>query len=79
MKLFPVMRAFRGRSWASSSRRELGLVEVVVLVILRALQRQLEGDAILGDLVDPNTRVHFDRSRVCRACLACLGRCVGLR
>ena len=36
---------------------QLLLIKVVVLVVLRALQGYLEGDAILGDLVDPYTLV----------------------
>jgi len=43
---------------------DLWFVEVVVLVVLGALQRQLEGEAILGDLVDPNSRGNFHRARV---------------
>src|SRR5208283_13126 len=58
---------------------ELLLVQVVVLVILRALQRQLESEAVLGDLVNPYARVHLDRSRVCAPLAACLGCGIGLR
>jgi len=41
--------------------RGLWFVEVVVLIVFCALQGQLEGKAILGDLVDPYIGSNFDR------------------
>ena len=55
------------------------LVEVVVLVVLRPLQGQLQGETILGNLIDPDARGDLFRSRVGSARVACLGRRVGLR
>jgi len=49
---------------------QLLFVQVVVLVVLRTLQGQLKGEAILGDLVDPYSRGNFGRSRVSSALLA---------
>ena len=41
---------------------ELGFVEIVVFVVLRTLQGQLESETLLGNLVDPNTRFNLNRS-----------------
>ena len=57
---------------------QLLFVKVVVLVVLRALQGQLEGEAILGDLVDPYSRGNLSRSRVGSALLARFGGSVRL-
>ena len=62
----------------SHRETQLFLVQVVVLVVLRTLQGQLEGEAILGDLVDPNARGNLDRSRVSSALLSCLGGSIRL-
>ena len=56
----------------------LCFVKVLVLVVFRALQGQLEGEAILGDLVDPYSRGNFSRSRVSSALLARFGGSVRL-
>ena len=53
-------------------------IQVVVLVVLRTLQRQLKCEAILGDLVDPYSRGNFSRSRVSSALLARFGGSVRL-
>ena len=50
------------------------LVEIVVFVILRALQGQLERKAVFGDLVDPHAGGNLHRSRISSARLPCLGR-----
>src|SRR3954468_18061391 len=57
---------------------ELWFVEVVVLVVLRALQGRLECKTLLGNLVYPHARLYHDRSRVRSARVAGLGRGVCL-
>jgi hypothetical protein len=37
-------------------------IEIVVLVVFRTLQGHLEGDAVLGDLVNPHSWGNLDRS-----------------
>jgi hypothetical protein len=37
-------------------------IEIVVLVVFRALQGYLEGDAVLGDLIYPHSWGNLDRS-----------------
>ena len=54
------------------------LIQVVVLVVLRTLQGQLQCETILGDLVDPYSRGNFSRSRVSSALLARFGGSVRL-
>jgi len=58
--------------------RLLLFVEVLVLVVFRALQGQLKGEAILGDLVDPYSRGNFSPSRVSSPLLARFGGSVRL-
>src|SRR5215475_7879261 len=58
--------------------RNFFLVEIVVLVVLRALQGQLEGESILGDLIDPHTGCNLGCSRVSSTLLTCFGRSVRL-
>ena len=47
---------------ASLSGLGVRFVEVVVLVVLRPLKRQLKRNTILGDLVDIYARGNFDSS-----------------
>lgn len=54
-------------------------IEIVVFVVLRTLQSCLEGETILGDLVDPYTRFNLGRSRVGSARFARLGGSICLR
>ena len=58
---------------------ELFLIQVVVFVVLRALQSQLESETVLGDLVNPDARVYLGRSRISIALAAYLGCGIGLR
>jgi hypothetical protein len=41
---------------------QLGFVQVIVLVVFCPLQGQLEGEAILGDLIHPHSRLDFNGS-----------------
>jgi hypothetical protein len=54
------------------------LVQVVVLRILRALERRVERHALLGDLVHPHARRKLGRARVRPAAVLRLGGGVGL-
>ena len=59
--------------------RFIRFIQFVILVVLRTLQGQLQCEAALGDLVDPDARGNFSRSRVSCALLAYFGRSVRLR
>ena len=48
-------------------------IQVVILVVLGALQRELESQAILCHLIDPNFGGNLYRSRISSARFACLG------
>src|SRR6476646_3172659 len=61
------------------SYRELWFVQVVVLVVLRTLQRQLKSEALFGDLIHPDARCNCGCSRVCSAGATCLGGRICLR
>ena len=54
-------------------------IEVVVPIVFRTLQGQLEGDAIFSDLVNPYARGNFNGARERSAGVAGLGRSIGLR
>jgi hypothetical protein len=57
---------------AESGCRDL-FIQVVILVVLRALQGKLEGQAILCHLIDPNIGGNLNCSRVSSASFSCLG------
>src|SRR5438270_10935791 len=65
------------KSGTRSSRQSL-VIQVFVLVILRALKRELEGEAILCDLINVDLGGYFHRPGVCSALFACLGCRIGL-
>jgi len=48
-------------------------IKVVVLVVLRTLQRQLQRQSVLSDLVDPHSRSNLHCSRVRSSLIASLG------
>ena len=77
--LVPVVYALTVANSGDPLLRFSRFIKVVVLVVLRTLQGQLEREAILGDLVDPYARGNLGRSRVSSARLARLGRSVRLR
>src|SRR3954466_2768008 len=62
-------------------RRPFGLrsVQVLVLVVLGALCRQLDGQAVAGELVEPHARRDRHRTLVRRALVACFRGGGGLR
>src|SRR6478752_3513052 len=71
-------RIGQGRSGAKASGSAVLSVEIRVLVVLGALGRQLQRQAIAADLVQPDTGRDADRALIAGPLVARLGRCGGL-
>src|SRR5262245_48136758 len=72
-----VFRVARDAACASSESRSPS-IEFVVLVVLGSSGSQFEGQPRVGEMVEPYSRGHRDRSLVCGAFVACLrgGSCL---